>query len=242
MVEEANVYCGSCGEALSASARFCRACGAPQDLATQEAEAHPPPAPSLAPARPPQRSPLDLPSVPQPPAVAPGAGTLQRARSSTTTLLAIAGGIGMCFMVLYTIVYYPLHYHLDVFFGESLHFGDLLAFCSGVAAILIGGLALRRGPSGTGRFGAALIAAGLPTLALTVFWAFPETFNLDYYFSKPAYFGFVFFSPLGNAHVGHAYENGHLQVPLLVSSAAVALGGCLMLFARGRSTGPPTWR
>ena len=75
-----------------------------------------------------------------------------------------------------------------------------------------------------------------------VFWAFPETFNLDYYFSKPIYFGFVYFSPLGKAHIGDAYENGYLQVPLLVSSAAVFVGGCLMAFARGRRAPGPTWQ
>jgi hypothetical protein len=148
----------------------------------------------------------------------------------------------MCFMVLYAIVYLPLHYDVPINFDEPLYFGDLLACCSGAVALGLGVLALRRAPARPGREGAVLILAGLPTLALTVFWAFPETFNLNYYFSKPIYFGFVYFCQLGKAHIGGAYENGYLQVPLLVSSVAVLVGGCLMAFAHGRRTSAPTWQ
>ena len=118
-------------------------------------------------------------------------------------------------MVLYAIVYLPLHYHEPIGFGEPLYFGDLLAFGSGAVAIVLGALALRRAPSSPRTTGAVMIAAGLPTLAFVVLWAFPETFNLDYYFSKPIYFGFVYFCQLGKAHIGGAYENGYLQLPLL---------------------------
>lgn len=145
-------------------------------------------------------------------------------------------------MVLYAIVYLPLHYDVPINFDEPLYFGDLLACCSGAVALGLGVLALRRAPARPGREGAVLILAGLPTLALTVFWAFPETFNLNYYFSKPIYFGFVYFCQLGKAHIGGAYENGYLQVPLLVSSVAVLVGGCLMAFAHGRRTSAPTWQ
>jgi hypothetical protein len=148
----------------------------------------------------------------------------------------------MCFMVLYAIVYLPLHYDSPVNFGEPLYFGDLLACCSGVVALTLGVLALRRAPSRPRRAGMVLILAGLPTLLLAVFWAFPETFNLDYYYPKPIYFGFVYFCQLGNAHIGDAYENGYIQVPLLVSSAAVFVGGCLTAFARGQRVTGPTWQ
>ena len=97
-------------------------------------------------------------------------------------------------MVLYAIVYLPLHYDAPINFGEPLYFGDLLAICSGGVAITLGVLGLRRASSRPGSAGAILILAGLPTLILVVFWAFPETFNLDYYFSKPIYFGFVYFA------------------------------------------------
>src|SRR5215469_14658745 len=110
MVEEGMVYCGSCGGELSASARFCRACGAPQEeFAPREADAHPPPAPApepaLAPpvatAPQPQLNSLIGQSVAAPLPVAPSVGLAQRSRSSaltTAALLAILGGVGMCFM------------------------------------------------------------------------------------------------------------------------------------------------
>jgi len=250
MVEEATVYCGSCGGALSASARFCRSCGASQeDFATQEADVPPPPVPSPAQppatAQPPQPPLAELPSVPAWPPPAPRvetAGQSPSAAVTTAALLAIAGGIGMCFMVLYAIVYYPLHYHFDVFFGEPLYFGDLLAFGSGATATVLGALALRRAPSSPRITGAVMIATGLPTLILVVIWAFPETFNLDYYFAKPFYFGFVYFSQLGKAHIGDSYENGYLQLPLLVSSAAVFIAGCVMAVAQGQRASRPSWR
>ena len=147
----------------------------------------------------------------------------------------------MCFMVLYAIVYLPLHYDEPLNFGESLQFGDLLALGSGLLAILLGGLALRRVPSAPARTGAVLMLAGLPTLVLVLLWAFPETFNLDYFCPRPFYFGFVYFSDLGKAHFGDSYANGSLQVPLLVSSAAVT-AGCMMVFARGRRTSTPAWQ
>jgi hypothetical protein len=243
MNEETTVYCGSCGGALSATARFCRACGTSQeDFSTQEVIAAPTPGPAAAP---PASTSQPAPQPPAPQPLAPSPGTWPQSRPNgnrAAAVLAIAGGIGMCFMVLYAIVYLPLHYDAPINFGEPLYFGDLLVMCSGAVAIALGVLALRRAPSRPGRAGAVLILAGLPSLILVVFWAFPETFNLDYYFSKPIYFGFVYFSPLGKTHIGAAYENGYIQIPLLVSSAAVLVGGCLMAFARGRRTTGPSWQ
>ena len=134
------MYCGSCGDALSATARFCRSCGASQEgFSKQHAMATPPPvrAPVPAPAHP-------TPLPPPPPPPNPGAWSQSNATGNRfAAYLAIAGGIGMCLMVLYTIVYLPLHYDSPVNFGESLQFGDLLAFGSGALAVVLGAFALR---------------------------------------------------------------------------------------------------
>lgn len=254
MVGEASVYCGSCGGALSASARFCRACGASQEeFATQEADAPPPPAPAPEPASAPhvstapQQQPkalIDQDFVATPPPVAPSAGLAPQPQSSaitTASVLAIAGGIGMCFMVLYAIVYVPLHHHFPFAFGEPLEFGDILAFGAGFLAICIGSLALRRAPASPGRSGALLMLAGVLPIVLVVVWALPETLHLDYYFGRPFYFGFVYFCELGKAHIGSGYVNGYVQVPLLVSSAAVLIAGCVMAFARDQRAVGRSW-
>lgn len=141
-------------------------------------------------------------------------------------------------MVLYAIVYLPLHHHFSLAFGEPLQFGDLLPLGSGALAILLGVLALRRAPSNPAATGAVLMLAGVPTIVLLLLWAFPETFHLDYYFSRPFYFGFVYFCELGKAHVG----SGYIQVPLLVCSTAVFVAGCLMAFARRQHTVGPSWQ
>jgi hypothetical protein len=148
----------------------------------------------------------------------------------------------MCFMVLYAIVYVPLHHHFPVAFGESLQLGDILALGSGVLAVVLGVLALRRAPANPGTTGAVLMLAGVASVILVLAWAFPETLHLDHYFGRPFYFGFVYFRELGNAHIGDGYENGYIQVPLLVSSAGVFVAGCLMAFGRGRRASAPTWR
>jgi hypothetical protein len=147
----------------------------------------------------------------------------------------------MCFMVLYTLVYLPLHHHFPVAFGESLQFGDLLALGAGALAVVLGVLALKRAPANPGRTGAALMFAGAASTILVLVWAFPETLQLDY-FERPFYFGFVYFSELGQAHIGGGYENGYIQVPLLVSSLAVFVAGCLMAFARNRRASVPSWQ
>jgi hypothetical protein len=234
MAGEMTVYCGSCGEALSATAQFCRSCGAPQeDFTAQQAVATPP-----APAPPPPR--------PQPVAPSPGSWPQSNATGNpsvtgnrSAAYLAIAGGIGICFMVLYALVYVPLHHHFPLAFGEPLQAGDLLAFGFGALAIVLGALALKRAPASPARTGAVLMLAGVLSVALVLVWAFPETLHLDYYFGRPFYFGFVYFCELGKAHIGSGYENGYIQVPLLVSSAAVLGAGCLMAFARRRrAVGP----
>jgi hypothetical protein len=143
----------------------------------------------------------------------------------------------MCLMVLYTIVYYPLRHDSSVNFGESLQFGDLLAFGSGALAVWLGLLALRRWPSNPRNNGIVLMLAGAPTLILLLLWAYPETFNLSFY-PLPFYFGFVYYSDLGQAHIG----SGYVQIPLLVCSVAVVLAGYLIGFARSRRPAAPGWR
>ena len=239
MAGEMTVYCGSCGEALSPTAQFCRSCGAPQkDFTAQQPVVAQPSAP--APVPPPLNPP---PPPPQPLAPNPGVWSQpSETGNRSAAYLAIAGGIGVCFMVLYTIVYLPLHHHFPLAFGEPLQFGDLLAFGSGAVAIVLGVLALRRAPASPARTGAALILAGALPLVLVLVWAFPETLHLDYYFDRPFYFGFVYFCELGKAHIGDGFENGYIQVPLLVSSAAVFVAGCLMAFARRRRAVGPAWQ
>ena len=250
---ESTVYCGSCGGALSDSARFCRSCGASQEAFTAEQPHQPAPAPVPPASAAPLPSPQPRQPAPatQPPALTPSPGAWTQANANgyqgapgnrAAAYLAIAGGIGMCFMVLYAIVYVPLHHHFPLAFGESLQFGDLLAFGGGALAVVIGVLALRRAPGNPGATGALLILAGLASVILVAVWAFPETLHLDYFFERPFYFGFVYFCELGKARIGDSYENGYIQVPLLVSSAAVFLAGCLMAFARGRRPSAPTWQ
>jgi hypothetical protein len=148
----------------------------------------------------------------------------------------------MCFMVLYAIVYVPLHHHFPVAFGEPLEFGDILAFGVGLLAICIGALALRRAPASPGRSGALLMVAGLLPIVLVAVWALPETLHLNYDFGQPFYFGFVYFCELGKAHIGSSYVNGYVQVPLAVSSALVLLAGCTMALARRQPAVAASWR
>ncbi|HWA54669.1 MAG TPA: hypothetical protein VG816_10890 [Solirubrobacterales bacterium] len=156
--------------------------------------------------------------------------------------MAILGGVGMCFMVIYAIVYVPLHDHFPFAFGEPLEFGDILTFGAGVLAICLGALALRRAPAHPGRSGALLMLAGVLPTVLVVVWALPETLHLDYFFGRPFYFGFVYFCELGKAHIGSGYTNGYVQVPLLVSSALVLLAGCTMAFGRRQPAVGPGWQ
>lgn len=211
---ETMVYCGACGAALSATARFCRACGVPQGsfADSHPAATQPPPPPAHPPAPQPQM----------------GAWSQRQvAEERWAPLLAIAGGAGMCLMVLYAIVYYPRHHDYPVNFGESLQFGDLLALGSGALAVVLGVFALRLWPLNPARNGLLLVLAGAPTLVLLLLWAYPETFNLSYY-PQPFYFGFVYYADWGQAHIG----SGYVQLPLLASSTAVVISGYLMGFRR----------
>jgi hypothetical protein len=251
MGEETTVYCGSCGGELSATARFCRACGAPQEEFTAEqppATLPPAPAPSPPPPAPMAPRPAPPPPVPAPSASAAAWSQSNAVSSSGATgnrvaaYLAILGGLGLCFMVLYAIVYVPLHHHFPFAFGEPLALGDILAFGVGLLAICIGALALKRAPTSPGRSGALLIAAGLLPIVLVAVWALPETLHLDYDFGRPFYFGFVYFCELGKAHIGSGYVNGYVQVPLAVSSALVLLAGCTMALARRQPAVVTSWR
>jgi hypothetical protein len=230
--DEATAYCTSCGLAISGSAKFCRACGAAQAPSASgtpaaQDEAATLVAPVTAPAPAPPRQtlpPLSPPPPPSPlPPLPPLTATPARSGASAATILAIAGGAGMILMVAYAIVYYPLHYDYPVNFGEPLQFGDLLAAISGAAAIAIGAAAMRRSPGNPVLNGVLLVAAGAPTLVLTVLWAFPDTFHLSTY-PPPFYAGFVYFGEFGQAHIG----SGYLQIPLAISAAAVALAGVLI--------------
>ncbi|MGB7588768.1 MAG: hypothetical protein WBM00_08675 [Solirubrobacterales bacterium] len=156
--------------------------------------------------------------------------------TSAAAILAIAGGIGMCFLVLYAIVYLPLHDGVSLNFGEPLRFGDLLALGSGAVAVAVGALILKRRPGRPVVTGVVLILAGAPTLILALLWAFPETFNLSFY-PQPFYFGYTYLSTLGLTHVA----GGYVQVPLLGASATVIASGALMAAAgkkaaRGEAT------
>lgn len=237
---ETNAFCTQCGAPISSSARFCRACGAAREplepAATPDTAAtvvHP--ATAVKPTPPPLP---ELPPLPSPPPLPPVVGYPQahgrRAGASGASILAIAGGVGMLLMVLCAIVYYPLHYHEPLNYGEPLQFGDILAFASAVAAIAVGIRAMRLPAGGSKLNGIILLAAGAPTLVLTVLWAFPETFHLAFY-PQPFYFGIVYFTRFGQAHIG----SGYLQVPLAVASMAVVLAGILMQLGSARPAQQP---
>lgn len=232
--QETDAFCTRCGTGISSSARFCRACGGAQEerAATVPADeaatlVHPatakplPPAPSALPPLPP---PPPLPPLTHPQPHGPRAG------ASGASVLAICGGIGMLLIALSAIVYYPLHYHYPVNYGESVRFGDVLVLASAAIAVAVGIWTMRQPPIGSRLPGLTLLTAGAPTLALTVLWAFPETFHLTFY-PPPFYSGFAYFTRFGQAHIG----SGYLQVPLAVASAAVVLAGILM---QGRAAGP----
>jgi hypothetical protein len=142
---------------------------------------------------------------------------------AAAAVMAILGGAAMSLLVLYAIVYQPLHYHDSLNYGESLWFGDVLAFGSGLAAIAIGVISLRqRSGSRTAR-GIAFAIAGGPTLILALLWSFPETFHLSIY-PTPFYLARVYFADVGIAHVG----DGYMPVPLLIACAAVVASGVIM--------------
>lgn len=147
----------------------------------------------------------------------------RRGLVSPAAVLAIVGGLGMCFVVFWALVYLPLHYHESLNFGDSLRFGDVLALLSGAAAIGVGVLALGgriRNPRGAGGI---LGLAGAPTLILTILWAYPETFHLSLY-PVPFYVAHIYFVDFGVVRIG----SGEFPLPLVGSVLAVIAGGALM--------------
>jgi hypothetical protein len=201
-------YCETCGASLSGDAKFCRACGAARPVS-----------PAQAPLTPPPTSPPTPPPPPLPAGMAPPAPAARRAVSATArfgAFLAIVGGLGMCFVTLYAIVYLPLHYHEPVNYGGSLQFGDLLALGSGLVAIAIGIHLLMGRPGSAAVRGVLLALAGMPTLVLAVLWAFPEASHFTI-FPTPFYFGLVYFSDLGLAHTSSSV----LSVPLVAACLIV---------------------
>jgi hypothetical protein len=203
----APVYCGACGTDLSEDARFCRACGRTQATAP----AHQAPAPPL---------------PPPPVSFAPAPRRTLAATEIVAAVLAIVGGAAMCFMTLYGTVYLPLHGGYGINYDQSLRFGDALALGSGLVAIAIGWLLFSRRPGNATARGIWLVAAGTPTLIMSLLWSFPETSHLSYY-PTPFYFAYVYFTELGFVHIG----NGYVLVPLVA--------GCAMVIAAGFAVAGP---
>jgi hypothetical protein len=144
--------------------------------------------------------------------------------------MAMLGGLGMCLITFYAVIYLPLHYHESINYGDSLQFGDVLAFASGSFAFALGLIALNRLRRLPTYSGGLLLAAGLPTLILAGVWSFPTTFHLAGY-PTPFYIGYVYFANLGIVRIGA----GAVPVPLLAASALVAIAGITALVSR-----PPT--
>lgn len=207
----APAYCGACGTKLNAGAKFCRSCGSATPLAAQRPA---PPAPG---------------GYPPPSGMATHAGV---GGNPLAAWLAIIGGAAMCFITLYAIFYFPLHNEEPVNWGQAVRFFDLLALGSGIAAIAIGVLTLKRPGNDVGR-GIWLALAGAPTLIVALLWAFWEPLHLTIY-PLPFYFAYVFFTDIGVAHIGSAY----VPVPLVLACAMVVVAGVL-LTAPSRRPVPP---
>jgi len=202
------VYCGACGAGLRETAKFCPACGSPQEVSPPPREP-PPPSPAYAP----------------PPAYARAATGSPPPLDVIAAVLAIVGGAGMCFIALYATIYLPLHHDFGVNYGESVRIGDALAVASGLVAVAIGVLVLARPGSNRMARGVWLLAAGTPTLIAAVVWSFPQTFHVTI-FPEPFYFAYVFFTDLGVTHIGTGY------VPLpLVGACAMVIGAGLATFS-----------
>lgn len=226
--DQTKAFCTQCGTAISSSARFCRACGAPQQPLEVTETAHeaatiapPATATSSLPSPPPVLAPTP-PPPPLPPVAVYPQSSGYRTGVSGASILAVSGGLGMLLLVLCATVYYPLHYHFPFNYGEPLLFGDVFVFGAAVAALTVGIRALRGSAMGTAVNRGVLLTAGVPVLVLTVLWAWSETFHLTAY-PQPFYAGFVYFTELGQAHIG----SGYLQVPLAAASIAVILAGLM---------------
>ncbi len=146
------------------------------------------------------------------------------ALDTTAAVLAILGGLTICFVVLYAVFYLPLHDDFPVNYGESPRIGDLLALVSGLVAIAIGALLITGRPGSAGVRGALLLAAGVPTLIMALLWAFPLTFHLSLY-PVPFYFAYLYFTDLGVVHIG----SGYVPLPLVAACAMVIAAGLTVL-------------
>jgi hypothetical protein len=187
---------------LNPGAKFCRACGTPQAAGV-----------AISP----------LPTV-------PGLGQVGAQTLAAAGLLAIAGGATFSLLTLFATIYQPLHYDYSVNFGESIQFGDVLTFASGVGAIVLGLLLLLR-PGNSVNRGWGLLVAGLPVLIIAAVWALSDLADL---FSQPFYFGYVFFVDFGRVETGTHV----VQVPLLVAGAMVVAAGLLALSIGRRVPSP----
>jgi hypothetical protein len=143
--------------------------------------------------------------------------------SVVAAVLAIVGGAALCFVVLYGTIYQPLHFELSMNYGEPVRFVDLLALASGLAAITIGVLILRRRPGSATTRRIWLVAAGAPTLILSLIWSFPDAFNLSIY-PVPFYFGYVFAADLGIVQSGDMY----LRLPLVLACGMMIAAGFIV--------------
>lgn len=243
----ATVYCGSCGAALSETAKFCRACGSSQEaLATPAAgPASPPPPPPASP--PPSQPPgPPLPPVtagppppgyapPPPPGPPPPAYLATRADSATpiAAVLSLIGGVGICALALYILAYLPLRHDLAYVYHDLPRLSDLLALATGLTATVLGVQLLRRAIANPPRAGLILLAVSVPALVLTVIAIFPDTFGIGYY-SRPFYLGYNYWQDVLSFDVDYRY----IPTPLLVSLIAAVLGGVTMLFAPRRAAAP----
>ncbi|HEX5984455.1 MAG TPA: hypothetical protein VFY69_09640 [Solirubrobacterales bacterium] len=155
------------------------------------------------------------------------------AGNSLAAWLAIVGGVTMCFITLYAIFYYPLHLDYPVNFGEAVRFVDLLALGSGIGAIALGALTLKRPGNEVAR-GIWLALAGAPTLVVALLWAFAEPLDLTL-FPLPFYFGYVYFTDIGMVDMGSV----HMAVPLVIACALVVAAGFLLTAPSRRPHHPP---
>jgi hypothetical protein len=250
------VYCGSCGAALNDTAKFCRACGSgqgtfatpvggiePTEVAELDVGAAPT-TPSLPPLSPPPVAAKRAkraqqpgfaapppPPGPPPPALAPARTGGVTAVAAT---LALVGGIGICLLAVYSLVFLPLKHGLSYTYDEPPRLLDVLTLASGLLATALGADLLRRPLANRGAIGAVLLALAIPALALTIVTLYPDSFHIDF-FSRPPYVDYDYFAFVLNVDVSDHY----LPVPLLASLGLVVLGGITMLAPPRQSTPAP---
>lgn len=234
----ATVYCGSCGAALSDTAKFCRSCGGSQDTTATAPQPLPPaPSPSPAPPLPPVSPGFAAPPPPPgPPPPGPGPARVSDA-ASVGAVLALVGGTGICLLALYSLLFLPLKHGFSYTYDQPPRLCDVLTLLSGLLAVGLGARSLRRAAAGSPGVGVLLLALSLPALALTVVTLYPDNFQIDF-FQRPFYVDFNYFAFVLNAQVdGH-----YLPVPLLASLVAIVLGGLTMAAAPRRPAATPGWQ